>query len=990
MKRRWCAGAGGFGVVGGEAPQRLRIELLGPLRAWRDGTLLELGSVKAQALLAALLLGRWGRAGHERLLDAVWGTEAPLSGRNLLAIYVKQLRSRLDPENTPPAESVIRSGQGWYGFVADTAVLDVTDLEERAVEALRTRQNGDPATAADQLAAALALFRGEPLAGLPGPFADAERDRLAMRRRELRLARLECLMLLGRYADALDDFAAPSTADLLDESLAAYRMRALYGSGRQGDALRVFEEMRGRLEEELGVDPGPELAGVHLAVLRRDAGLLPRVHAAADERSRADRAADKLPHPRPAADQPPHLRRTVNQLPGDAGYLIGRKDALRLLTEPFPPESVAVLTVDGPAGVGKSALVVRAAREICTEYPDGCLFVDLRAHSTQRRQSPEQALQRLLRSLGAAKGELPADLDELTAAWRTATSGLRLLLVLDDALDADQIRPLLPAGAGSRVLVGSRRRLTELDADRRITLEPLTSADSVALLTHLIGAERANDDLEAVNRLAELCDGLPLALRIAGSRLQNRRSWPVRGQVDRMAGDEGRMEELTAGKRSVEANFRLSYDQHLTPSQQRAFRALGLVPTVEFDALMPAAMLGLPARATERILASLVDVSLLQEPRPGRYRLHDLVRVFARRVAEAVPEEAAVARRAALRVVLDAARTASDWGAVSFPTGPRPAEALFEDWRDAEAWLDAAGGELPDVVGHAVAYGEIDFACWIAEALCDYFTRQGRYHESQTALEITLARVTESTDARMATSLRGCLAYTAVYQRRYAQSRALFTEGLHLSRSRGDRLNESRALAGLGSVHVSVGEGDLAIAHVTAALDVSRPGNDHWASCMSLLILGRAHQYAGRDEEALAHYAEARVHAEAIGRPHQLGRILSIAADGHLRLGRHGEAKTLLRQALDLAEQSGDLFFCARSLTRLGTVEQAEGDLLAAMAFHGLALQRFELLSRIPAPGHDWLEMDIRTRLGHAYAAAGCLRAARDQFQRVVDVGDAR
>lgn len=381
------------------------------------------------------------------------GAEPPASGHKVLASHVNPLRRALDAEGTRPAESVIRSGKGWYRFVVDGVRLDVAELTERGTEARRTKASGELAGAVDQLSSALALFRGEPLAGVPGLFAQAERER----RRGLRMDRLECLVLLGRFGDALDDLTVLSPSDRYDESLLALRMRALYGCERQAEALNAYQDMRVRLRDELGVDPGEELHRLHEAVLRRDdAHLLGR----AATRSAAQPAR-------------PWTRRTVNELPGDAGRLVGREAELAQLTGAYAPGSVSILTVDGTAGVGKTALVVRAARELSDRYPDGSLFVDLRAHSTQRRQTPEQALQRLLRSLGAAKGELPSDLEELTAAWRAATSPLRLLLVLDDVLDADQVRPLLPAGAGSRVLVAGRRRLPELDADGRVTLEPL-------------------------------------------------------------------------------------------------------------------------------------------------------------------------------------------------------------------------------------------------------------------------------------------------------------------------------------------------------------------------------------------------------------------------------------------------------------------------------------------------------------------------------------
>lgn len=955
--------------MNGASPQGLRLAVLGPVRAWRGRTPLELGPVRRQAVLVALALRPGVLVSHEQLLDGIWGDQPPGTGRSVLPSYVYALRKTLDPPASG-AESVIRGGQGGYRFAGDGVRLDVTELAERVDGARRAQTAGDPGTALAGFSGALDLFRGEPLAGLPGPYADVERQRLLERLRAVRTQRLECLVLLGRFTEALDDLAATAAESPYDESLAALRMRALYGGGRQAEALRVYQDMSGRLRDELGVDPGAELRRVHEAVLRRDDVRL-------------------LPH-RPTHRPAPPPRRAVNELPGDAGQLIGRAGELAELVAPSAPGSVSVVTVDGPAGVGKSALVVRAARELSAGYPDGCLFVDLRAHSTQRRQSPEQALQRLLRSLGAATGELPSDLDDLTAAWRAATSGLRLLLVLDDALDADQIRPLLPAGAGSRVLVAGRRRLAELDADRRVTLEPLGSGDAVSLLTHIIGEERAGREPEAARRLAGLCDGLPLALRIAGSRLQNRGAWTVEYLVGRMAGDEQRLGELSAGDRSVEAAFRMSYDQ-LSAEQRRGFRALGLAPTVEFDVLTSAALLGRPVRDTERILEGLVDTSLLQEPRPGRYRLHDLVRVHARRLAEAVPGEAGAVRAAGLRLFLDAARVASDWGPVMFPTGPRPAEVPFGDWREAERWLDAASGELADVVGYAAAHGEADLACWIAEALCDHFVRQGRYHESQTALESALAQVGSAADRRMDSALRTCLAYTAVHQRRYRKARVLCTEALELSRQRGDLVEEAHALTGLASVELSVGAGDRAIPLLTEALGLARPLGDDWIVWMGLVILGLVHYFERRNEEALGCFAEARVFAERRGRrPRMLGRVLSCAADVHLRLGAYGEAKTLLGEAVQLAEEVGDVFLCARSLTRLGTAEQAEGNPALSLTLHHQALLQHHLLSPHTHPGYDWLEMDIRTRLARTYLTTGRPGEAHAQFQAVLAVRDAR
>ncbi|MEU9111743.1 BTAD domain-containing putative transcriptional regulator [Streptomyces sp. NPDC048483] len=958
-----------------DSPQRLRIAVLGPVRAWCDGSPLDLGPVRQQAVLAALVLRPGTLVSYDQLLDDVWGGQPPKSGRRVLPSYVYRLRKVLDAEDTGRSESVIRSGGDGYRFVLDGLQVDVTELAERVGAAQHARTSGDLGTAMDRFSEALDLFRGEPLAGLPGPFAQGERQRLSQRLRAIQQERLECLVLLGRSADALDDLAALSASDPYDESLTALRMRALYGSGRQAAALSAYQDMCERLRDELGVDPGEELRRVHQAVLRQDEEQLlgPAVVPAA--------AVQPLPRPRP--------HRTVNELPGDAGPLIGRERELALLTELSPPEYVSVVAVDGAAGVGKTALVVRAAHELRSHYPDGCLFVDLRAHSTERqRLAPQRALRRLLRSIGAADSEVPYDLDELTAAWRAATSSLRLLLVLDDALGTQQIRPLLPAGPGSKVLVAGRRRLAGLDAERRVTLETLATGNAVSLLRHIVGDDRAGREPEATQELVRLCEGLPLALRIAGTRLQTRPAWTLAYLVDRMAGDEHRLGELSTGDRSVEAAFRLSYDQ-LPPKQQRGFRALGLAPTVEFDPLTPAAMLGWSSRDAEQTLESLVDTSLLQQPRPGRYRMHDLVRVHARQLAEASSDEAGAARTAAFRLYLDAGRITSDWGPSGFPTGPPITGAPFADWHEADRWLEAGNGELVDVVGHAAALGEADYACWIAEALSDYFERRGRYHERRTALEIALAHADEATDRRMAPALRNCMGMTDMYQARYQQAHAWFTEALHLSRRGTHPHEEAQALTGLGAAEVNLGRAERGIPHLTAAVDLSQRLEHPWTTAMALGVLGMFHHSQRRSQEALACLADACTYAEKNGRPRMLARALICAADVRLDLGHYGEAKDLLHRAADLLEQVGDVLLHTLTLTRLGTAEQGVGNLSAAVALHQQALSQQRTLSPLTNPHYVRLEMHIRCRLGRTFSAAGSVHEARKQFQTALALPEA-
>ncbi|MFG2826995.1 tetratricopeptide repeat protein [Streptomyces sp. NPDC048434] len=295
--------------------------------------------------------------------------------------------------------------------------------------------------------------------------------------------------------------------------------------------------------------------------------------------------------------------------------------------------------------------------------------------------------------------------------------------------------------------------------------------------------------------------------------------------------------------------------------------------------------------------------------------------------------------------------------------------------------MDAGNGELVDVVGHAAALGEADYACWIAEALSDYFERRGRYHECRTALEIALAHADRATDRRMASALRNCMGITDIQQGRYLQAHAWFTEALHLSRRHTDRREEARALTGLGTAHFCLGRDEQAMPLLTAAVELAQRLDDNWLTAMGLAVRGMLHHSQGRNEEALACLADACTHAEKNGRPRVLSRALTCAADVRLALGHYGAAKNLLRRAGDLLEQAGDVLLHTLALTRLGTAEQGEGNLSAAVALHHRALSQQRTLSPLTDPHRVRLEMHIRCRLGRTYSAAGSVAGAQEQFR---------
>ncbi|MGW9447495.1 AfsR/SARP family transcriptional regulator [Streptomyces sp. NPDC055632] len=1038
--------AAGPGGVPAGAGEHLRIELLGSVRARRGDRRIALGPVRRQAVLAALVLRAPAFVTYERLLDDVWGAEPPGTGHRVLPSYVYALRKALDEPDAGPGGSVVLGGRGGYRFVPEGAGTDLAELAERTAHARRAKAAGDLGAALDHGGRALELLHGEPLPGLPGPLAGSERQRLARQRRALLQDRAECLVLLGRHTEALDGLMAAPPAPPHDEPLAALRMRALYGSGRQAEALAVYGETRRLLLDELGVEPGEELRRVHQAVLRRDdrlllgratagtgagagtgsvagggsgagagagAGRRPAVEAVSGDGESASRLSggDVEHHladgpappgvPRPRHDERPghpdrtgasertrRPRRHRNELPGDTACLIGREAELALLTAPVSPGAVSVVTVDGTAGVGKTALVVRAAWALADAHPDGCLFVDLHAHGAAHETvDPRRALRRLLRAVrdqghgvpdaphGAEDGDDPDDLTELVTAWRAATSGLRLLLVVDDARSAEQVRPLLPAGPGSRVLVAGRQRLPGLDADARLTVEPLDTGVAVGLLRELLGTDRADREPEAARELARRCGGLPLALRIASARLQNRPSWTLAFLAGRLSDDARGLGELRAEDRSVEAAFRMSYDQ-LAPGLRRGFRAVGLAPTARFDDLVLAVVLGRSREYAEGVLEDLVDASLVQQPHPGRYRLHDLVRAHARQLAAEAPEEAAADRDAVLRLYTAAGRLAADWGPDAFPTGPEGAGgAPFADWREAAAWLGAAGGELVDVVAYAVAAGEFDHACWIAEALADHLLGQGHHHECRTALELALSCADRASDRRMPAALRNCMGFLDVHRGRFRQAYSWFEEALRHGAGHGDPRDRVRAVAGMGVSEWMLGRVEEGTARLEEAVERAVGLGDDWLAGIVTCNLGAIRHRQGRYEEALEFYATALALAEKGGRPRTIAGSLCFVAEAQLALGRTAEAVGLLRRAADLAREVEDPPLRAATLSRLAAAEHVQGRLGPAVDTH------HEALSALTRHTSTWLEMQVRVRLGGTYAAAGRHAEARREFE---------
>jgi DNA-binding SARP family transcriptional activator len=876
------------------SPQLLRFEVLGPLRAWRGGTPLELGPVKRQAVLAALLLRQGAVVSHERLLDTVWGEEPPAGGRKVLPTHVNSLRRVLDPEGTPPVESVIRSGKGWYRFVVEEVGLDTADLDERGDEALRTVASGDLATAADQLTSTIGLFRGEPLAGLPGPFAQEERQRLEERRRTFRLERLKCLVLLGRFGDVLDDLSglsASSAADRYDESLTALRMRALYGRGRQAEGLRIYEDLRVRLRDELGTDPGEELRRVHEAVLHQDDAFLLRPPPSVLSTPRESAVPAELPH----------------DTPGFAGRT-GELGRLHSLLAPAQAQAqgtantVVISAIGGAAGIGKTALAVHWAHQVRDHFPDGQLYVNLHGFDHDRQPlEPREALELLLRSLGLAASEIPPHHEAQGRVFRTLLADRRMLVLLDNAASAEQVRPLLPSGPTCCVLVTSRNRLGDLvahDGAHALPLDLLQPDEARTLLSRALGAERVDDDKHAVDELIRLCGSLPLALRVAAARLAGDPALRTADLVAEMT--EG--SKLEALEPDGDANsplrtaFSVSY-QVLAPGARRLFRLLGLFPGAEFTTEAAAALLDAQLPQARRLIGALTSAHLIEPATVGRYRFHDLLRAYAQECA--LVEEAAPDREAALERLLiwylNATRTAAGTGL--FPELPSSLHSgthlRMPPTTGPGPWLDAERANLLAVINHAAHHGSRAVAWHLTSALFSDFwihlPRKTWQTTAQTALD---AAETES-DLFGQAAMHSSLAAARWDRGHVRQAMEHATRALDISRELGWATGEASGLGLRGFARWSMARLDSAHDDFTAGMRMFRETGNRYFEGFGVVGLGMACRDLGRLHEAADHLERA-VGLEAEVSWWDAGSALQILGGVYWELGRFTDGLDLL------------------------------------------------------------------------------------------------
>jgi len=620
----------------------IKFEVLGPLRAWREGAALALGPVQQRVVLAVLLLHTNRPIGRQQIIDAVWGPAHPTHAVNLLQRHVSALRRVLEPQRSARAVSdrVVWT-DGGYLFTVSAGGLDLEQFDSSVSMARAARAGGDLPKAAAALHSALQLWRGPACDGLISPFLDAQREQLAERRISALEERIDLDLALGNHLDVIAELRALVAEYPLRERLRELLMAALYRSGRQADALAAYQDARRQLRDEVGVAPAAALQRLQQQILAADPDLAPPVPA-------GPLTVISPRRPRPAVPMPA-------QLPRDLSTFVGRDcelDSLNSLVNAKDPQSDGseVTAVLGMAGIGKTTLVVHWAHRIRDQFPDGQVYLNLRGHDpAEPPMEAAEALQIVLEAFGVTGQQIPASLEARAALYRSLLAGQQVLIVLDNVYDAEQVRPLLPGSAGCQVILTSRTQLTSLaaiDGAQLLTLEPLSNPDAQLLLARRLGADRVASEPAAVEQIVAACAGLPLALSIVAARAVP--GFPLTAVADQLRATRGSLAAFDAGDETANLRSVLASSYRcLTPLTARVFRLLPLLPGPDFASCVIAGLAGLPMVAVDAPLTELRRANLITEVRPGVFALHELLRGYATELsAEQDGEEQ---RRLALR-----------------------------------------------------------------------------------------------------------------------------------------------------------------------------------------------------------------------------------------------------------------------------------------------------------------------------------------------------
>jgi DNA-binding SARP family transcriptional activator/tetratricopeptide (TPR) repeat protein len=925
--------------------------VLGAVEADVDGRPVDLGHARQRSVLAALLVDVNTPVPADRLTARVWGDDRPQRARSTLHTYLSRLRQALSA--VPGAGPVRRSG-GYVVAVEPAAV----DLQRFHALVARARAEPDEAAAATY-GQALQLWRGEAFAGLYSPWFEEIRRSLDELRLTVTAEHNDIQLRRGRHADLLPDLYPQVAAHPLDERLAGQLILALYRSGRAAEALDRYQRLRHRLAGDLGTDPGTELQQLYRRILRSDATLAP--------------AGPPTTTPSPQAPAPMPV---VRQLPPAPRLFAGRARDLERL-DATPPAAGCISVITGTGGIGKTWLALHWAYRSLARFPDGQLYVNLRGFDPAADPTtPTVALHGFLTALGVPADAVPADVNAQSALYRSLVAGRRILVVLDNARETAQVVPLLPGGATGTVVVTSRQRLTALITEQGavpLVLDTLDQPDATRLLTGHLGADRVTAEQAAVGELVDLCGGLPLALGIAAARAATRPHLPLSALTAELRESSTRLDALDAGELTtdIRAVFACSY-RALDRASATTFALLGLAPGPDIGPAAAASLTASPVPDTRAVLRTLHTVHLVHEHTPGRYRMHDLVRLYAtgRATADHTSDECTAALRRVVDYYLHTAcagdRLLSPHRPpiVLDPPVPGCSPQLAADTDAALAWF---GVEQPNLLAAQQAAREQGWypAVWqFAWAMDDYHRRRGdlqhllhawqygleaaertgdpdalllaqrrlgrvyaeagRHADALVHLQAALATAEHAGDPLAQAQTQHALSQAWHRQGNAPRALAAGREALRLYREVGQPVLVATALNSVGWYHATAGNHDEARVHCEQALAVSRRHEHRDGEAAALDSLGYLAHVTGQHAAAVVHYTDALRLYQALGDVHEEANTLDHVAESYAALGRYAEARTDWRQAYDRYAAQHRVPDTDRVARRLAALDQLE------------------------------------------------------------------
>lgn len=907
--------------------------LLGTVTVRREGVVLPVPGAMPRAVLAALLLQPNEVVSVARLVDVLWGEHPPTTALSSLPNHVSRLRGLLGAGD----RARIQTAHPGYLIRVDEGELDLASFITLTARAYKARRSGDWVTAARDMGAALALWRGDPLADVD---SDLIKKIEVPRLTELHLAaleaRIEADVRLGHGDTVVAELSALIDAHPLRERLHGLQMQACHQAGRRADALAAYHRARRELRDELGVEPGAELQELHQRILT------------------ADRSEDKPVQLTTGQDAVP------SQLPADVPDFAGRDQQIEILlgalTGSAWPGVARVAIITGPGGIGKTALAVHVAHRLRDRFPDGQLYASLRGPAGPVK--PRVVLTRLLRDLGTEATRIPADLDGQAALLRSTLSRRAVLLVFDDAVNLGQLVPLLPGSGHCGVLVTSRRRLTGMPGSH-LSLEGMDHEAALALLATIAGQDRVAAEPVAAATLVRFTAGLPLAIRIVAARIATCPQWPLATFAVRLTGPQ-RLDTLAIGDLAVRRSFLSSYTdlraQRDGAAAARAFRLLSLPDGADISIPAAAAIFAADEDLTQRLLDLLLFSCLVEPGAAGRYRLHDLLRLFA--TERATAEETASERDAAMYRLIswyastaDAAlgqlapqimRTPPDNAGVSV----RP--VIFGDYEEAFQWCERERANAVAAVHQAARCGLHALAWQLAFSLRRFFRLGMYWRDWIDVLTIALASTRTLGNRHAEAWVLTSLGEPHTHLGEHAEAIRLRSLAARIMLEIGDRHGVAATLANLGVNFGEIGRHDAAIARLERALAIFRELGDSYNTARALGNIGDALRRARRLDESIRRLREAlALHAAAGEQGYSKISALNQLGLAYLELGDGGAAAESLRESAAGSEMLHDTAGQAIALNGLGQALYLLGrEREAQQAWHRAALLA-------PAPGSD-------------------------------------